>query len=301
MKKGFLFLFFILIPALTFAQSYRKKFEIGGSLGVTHYIGDINGNFIKGDMGLLSDLQFTQMGIAIGGNLRYQISPVLGLKGNLLFGQARGTDALSPKEGNRARNLSFTTNIYEVSTYLEFPLIFKASTISRYVRSRKRKKDGAGLNGFIGVGFFYFNPMAKLNGTYYDLAPLQTEGIKYPKYSLTIPFGLAYTYSWARKYKIGFEVGMRKTFTDFIDDVHAKYVSNDELLKLNEGTGDGPLAVTLANRNPEVTDPELKKLYGNYWPGQKRGNGNTNDYYIFTTVNFSYLLSAKRRSHRAKF
>ncbi len=296
--RNFLLVLFILASQLVFSQSFRKKLELGVVIGTTHCLCDVSGNsFIKKDLGAISDFQYLQAGLAAGTTLRYQFSRLLAIRGNINYAQARGNDSQSNEVGNKGRNLSFATNIYEVTSTLEFPLIFQSSAVSRYVKS-KRGRNESKFYGFLGIGFLYFNPTATYKGAVYDLQPLATEGVKYSKYTLSIPAGLGYSYSWARKYKVAIEIGFRKIFTDYIDDISDKYIEPAVLRQNNPGNGD--IAVALANRATEGGDP-FKEGYGNYLPGQKRGNPKNNDFLIISTVQFNYILNAKRRSHRAKF
>jgi hypothetical protein len=293
--RKLLLLSIFLIPQIAFTQSFRKKLELGIALGTTHYMGNIGGNlWITKDLGPISDVQYGQFGICVGALGRYQFSKYLAVRAALNYGQAKGADSLCPRPGNRARNLSFATNFYELSASLEFPLVFSNGAVSRYVRSRRNKSENR-FYGFLGLGFMYFNPTAKLNNVVYDLQPLATEGVKYSQYTLTIPVGIGFSHSWAKKYKLSLELGLRKTFTHYFDDVHDKY-ADPALIRSQAQPGLENVAVQLANR----ADPK-NDLYTAYLPGEKRGNPKTHAFVIMTTVNFYYTMSAKRRSHRAKF
>lgn len=291
----YLLIIIIFVPQFLSAQIFRKRIELGASLGTTHYLGDINGTpFIKTDLGALSDVQYNKFGICTGATLRYQFTRVLAIRTSLNFAQAKGDDANSWKLGNQARNLSFKTNIYDLAATFEFPIIFQSSAVSRYVRSRRGRNEGR-FYGFIGLGMIYFNPTATFKGAVYDLQPLGTEGVNYTQLSLTIPAGLGYSYSWKKKYKIAMEFGFRKTFTDYIDDVHDTYISKEELLANNPV--DGEIAYELAYRSKgNEFDSDFKAA-----AGLKRGNVKTDDYLIYTTIQFYYTIKTKRRSHRAKF
>jgi hypothetical protein len=294
MRKLLLIALFI-FPQIIFAQSFRKKLEVGLALGTTHYLGNIGGNlWITKDLGPISDIQYGQFGICLAALGRYQFSKYLAVRANLTYGKAKGADSLCPRIGNHDRNLSFATSYYEINSTLEFPLIFSNGAISRYVKSRRNKSESK-FYGFVGLGFMYFNPTATYGGAVYSLEPLHTEGTGYSQYTLTIPMGLGYSYSWSKKYKLALELGFRKTFTQHFDDVHDKYASPAEI-KAGAAPGLEDVAVALANRS----DPK-GELASAYYPGEKRGNPNTHAFVITTTVNFYYTFSAKRRSHRAKF
>jgi hypothetical protein len=94
-----------------------------------------------------------------------------------------------------------------------------------------------------GVAGFYFNPQGDYQGAWRNLQPIGTEGqgmAAYPDkkpYSLfqvSIPFGIDLRYNFGRKFFTGIEFGMRKTFTDYLDDVSGTYIDN-ELIQAEQG------------------------------------------------------------------
>ena len=89
-------------------------------------------------------------------------------------------------------------------------------------------------------------------GKEYELQPLSTEGQGLTAYtdlkpyslvSFSIPFGLGIKWSISRTVSIGLEWGLRKTFTDYIDDVSGRY-ADPSLLAAEKS----PLAAGLSNR-----------------------------------------------------
>ena len=130
---------------------------------------------------------------------------------------------------------------------------------------------------FGGVGVFFFNP--KSNGV--ALRDLGTEGQnvgfegrkKYNLYSFSIPFGFGVKISLNSRLGFGFEWGLRKTFTDYIDDVSTTYYL------------DG------ANIDPANTAMYLSDPTGLHKPYMQRGNPKTNDWYAFTGISLSYKFN----------
>ena len=128
--------------------------------------------------------------------------------------------------GRYNRNLSFRSPIYEVSLTAEFhPIDFfhpeeDYATVSPYLIG--------------GIGFFHFNPQANLNGKWIDLRPLHTEGegfAEYPnskeyklsKLNMPVGVGISYTPS-SSSFNFRLEYINRITCTDYLDDVHGKYI-----------------------------------------------------------------------------
>jgi len=160
-------------------------------------------------------------------------------------------------------------------------------TISRYGKHPNK------LFAFTGVGVFAFNPQAEYKGEWYDLQPLGTEGQGlipgknlYNKISMNIPFGIGYNIGLGENGQIGFILTMRKTFTDYIDDVSGNYYDNK---KLTEERGE--LAGILADRNLQRDSGRLAKA------GSGRGDPRNNDNFAFIQISFSQGLTFKNGLH----
>ena len=123
---------------------------------------------------------------------------------------------------------------------------------------------------FCGLSVFHFNPKADLNGDTYELQPLHTEGQVdgYHRVALAFPFGGGVKLS-IKTVNIGLEVGVRKAYTDYIDDVSSTYPDLKKLL-----VTDGPTAVALSDRS---LNPAFETS-----TNRQRGNPKNNDYYIFS-------------------
>ncbi len=84
---------------------------------------------------------------------------------------------------------------------------------------------------------------------------MSTEGeglVEYPDrkpynlFQFSIPFGGGIKFRVSDHIVVAYEIGMRKTFTDYLDDVSTRYV--DQAILLNER---GPGAVAMAFRGDE--------------------------------------------------
>ena len=143
---------------------------------------------------------------------------------------------------------------------------------------------------FIGISLFSFNPQAEYNGTWYDLQPLGTEGqgtIAYldkEKYSLSqfsIPIGAGIKYDINKKVNFAVEWGIRKTFTDYIDDVSTTYANPVAI-----SSEKGQVASRLSDQSLD-----LDTKYGNV--GRQRGNSKNNDFYAFAGIMVTFKVSSK--------
>jgi len=268
-KKLLICLFSLLFTSGLKAQEFYRS-ELGVFLGGSYYLGDLN-----------PSKHFLQTRFAGGLIYRYNITPRWALKVNALIGGLEGSDAVS--KANVDRNLYFKSYIFEFSPQVEFNFL-------QYITGDKRHFISPYI--FVGASLFNFNPKAKYMDTWYELHSLGTEGqgTTMPNaskpYSLTtfaIPFGLGVKYSPHKLVSIGLEYGIRKTFTDYIDDVSTLYADPVTLAAEN-----GPVAAALA-------DPSLSNTQeGHNYTGLKRGNSRTKDWYVFTGLTVSVLIKAKR-------
>ena len=124
----------------------------------------------------------------------------------------------------------------------------------------------------------------------YYLKPLSTEGQGLPGYpdkktysltQLAIPFGGGVKFAVTDNLHLGLEVGFRKLFTDYLDDVSTTYADPADLLVAR-----GQLAVDMSYRGDDVGNPIYPAK------GAGRGGPNYNDTYYFTGLHLTYRLAA---------
>jgi hypothetical protein len=220
----------LLICLLSSIFSYAQRSEVGTLIGASFYLGDLN------------SMPFKNSKFAGGLVYRYNFTPRIALKANILFGKIGAHDSTNHslqknqdgthKWNYHERNLSFTSPITEISAQVEinFFNIYTAShknQISPYL--------------FGGAALFSFNPQAFYDGVLYDLQPIGTEGQgiegNSKKYTLTgfaIPFGIGFKANIGKYVCVGAEWGMRATFTNYLDDVGGLYYdfSNDNVSEI---------------------------------------------------------------------
>ena len=144
---------------------------------------------------------------------------------------------------------------------------------------------------FAGLALYHYNPYAYNRSNQKTfLKPLSTEGQgisgypdrqPYSLMQLAIPFGGGIKFAITENLRIGAEIGLRKLFTDYLDDVSKFYVDPVDLLAAK-----GQLAVDMSYRGDEVTGGSL------VYPAKsvQRGNSKTKDYYYFTGLHLTYKL-----------
>lgn len=287
----------------TFAQSnyfnssrnwaFNKK-EVYFGLAATQFLGDLGGGEGPGRNLSPQDINIGSTRVGFNGGYRYRFAPRLATKTNLNFSFVSGDDKLAGDLGRRQRNLHFKSMIVELSQQLEFIVWFSENVNSSKRRMGSYRNNSSQVYLFAGFGAFYYNPKAEYNGDWVALRPLGTEGQNMPDgpkayspFSFSIPTGVGFKTSIGSNWRLGVEVAIHKTFTDYIDDVSGTYYSNMGALAANN-----PMSAALANR----MDPQP----GFDVSGRKRGNPENNDALVYINVHAIYNLSYKKGPRRAK-
>jgi hypothetical protein len=251
-----------------------QNFFINVDAGVANYDGELQ----------QKRYTFSQAHPGGGLGLGYELSPHITLSTGILYTRISGQDQNSTNPGSQARNLSFSSNILEWNVRAEYDLFDLADRpISPYI--------------FGGLAIFHFNPFTyDTTGAKAFLKPLSTEGEGLepgrPAYSLTqlaIPLGVGMRLALSDNVRVGVEIGLRKTFTGYLDDVHGTYVNQATLLAAK-----GSQAVQLAYR-----ENELPSHSGATYPAEGTARGrDKDDWYYFTGIRISFRLGGANYIHR---
>ncbi len=288
MKKVYFIQFFCLVSFTSFCQ-FIDMAKIGINIGTSSYNGDLVENTSPFKRMLPSfglDLKYTN----------YSRLPYLTYRSSLQFGKVYGDDKKNKDPELVARNLSFWSNIVQLSGVCEYHFlnhIWKNEIITEddelSLLSRKLGVYNYDFNispyVFIGAGVYHFNPY-----TYDDdnvkvfLKPLHTEGQgmaefpdrkNYSLYQFSVPFGGGLRFSFNPDFSINYEFTYNKIFTDYLDDVSKTYIAAEKF-------GNNTLAASLAFRNKNVN---IAKTIGD-----RRGFGKNNDVFYFNTIKVSTSL-----------
>lgn len=230
----------LLITVFGFTAKAQQTHEIGPCIGFAYYLGD-----------LVNNRFFSSPKLNYGAMYRYNVNTRFAVRIAAHFGKVAG-DSKDNKPNLRYRNLAFESPLMDIEGGLEINFL-------EYQAGSRNHRFSPFI--FAGLSIFKFNPKAKLNGVWYDLQPLGTEGqgtTAYPDkkpYKLTalaIPFGAGIKWSVSPSISLGFEFGLRKTFTDYLDDVSTTYA--DPSLLSAEKT---PISAMLSTR---MFEDEAKAL-----------------------------------------
>jgi hypothetical protein len=255
-------------------SSFSQQFHIGIFGGLSAYEGDLVDKFLPRKV----------TNGAIGFTANYELNDRITLRAGLLYTVVGGADRYNKDTVLQHRNLSFETTITELSIVGEYYFFnLNEQRYSPYV--------------FGGLAVFHFNPYTFGSSTQrVYLKPLSTEGEglnqyperkPYPLTQLAIPFGGGIKYVISDRFRIAAELGFRKLFTDYLDDVSTNYADQADLLAAK-----GQLAVDLAYRGDEVPGGSA-----NYpAKGAQRGNVKLKDWYYTIGLHLTYRIMNNKGS-----
>lgn len=278
MKIYIYFLFISLITAIqpvSIAQTFQSSSkEIGYQIGTSYYLGDLNPNNPLGG----------RQHVTQGGYYRHHFNSRVGVRLQLLQGVVEAWDEDSENGWAQNRNLHVRNKIVEFSVSGEINYI-----------DHVMGDPGDRLTGYLSAGIAYFthDPEAQDSyGNWHPLQPLGTEGQgwvldnnPYKLSGLAIPIGMGFKMNVGPAIAFQIEWGLRKTWTDYLDDVSRSYVSPVEIRQSR-----GDLAFEMADRIlalPEgVSSAE----------GLQRGDSGLDDKYGYFLASIAFRVSKKPTS-----
>ncbi len=248
-----------LLLVICLQPAYSQKNEIGIVGGGSYYLGDLN-----------PSKHFAMTNAAGGIIYRRNFTEHLAVRANAIYGKVEADDAVIGY--NTERNLHFRSSIIELSAQAEVNFVpFIAGDID--------SPYSFYLIG--GIGAFRYNPKAYYNGTWYELRGLGTEGQgselypdreMYSLYSYSLIFGVGMKFYISQYITAGLEWGMRRTGTDYLDDVSTSYPDPAALSELASNLSD-------------------RSLNQNNVPGMQRGNPYRNDWYSFAGLSITFKIN----------
>lgn len=259
MTKRFIIAIILCIPLRCAAQ----YLEVGPLGGLTYYIGDLN-----------PKLHFNMSKPSYGAIIRYTFDERWTVRANIISGKIAGDDHKTKAVANR--ELSFSSNLTEISFQGELHFF-------KYRTGSKRHWFTPYLFG--GVGIMMYNPQANINGELVNLRELGTEGQYSSVYSdrtpynltqICLPFGMGVKFGFWKRLCVTLEWGMRKTFTDYLDDCSQTYYLNHEI-------------TNYSNVAAEASDPTQ-----NHNIGDQRGEKQFKDWYNFTGLTLTYKINFRQ-------
>jgi len=304
MKKILSFLILVVLVSLTGYSQVRlneslNRDEYCVGLGLSSALTDLGGSPSNGTH-FLRD--FNPGAIRFGGFLGYRkrLNHAFSVKGILTIGELYGNDDLSSDPIRFNRNQNFKTWIFEPSAQFEYHFYQYNQEGHRYkIRHAHGFHTGSwDCYIFAGVGGFYFNPEGKyINGEWYSLRPLSTEGEglpggppEYSPFAICFPAGIGVKWKIDDNWSIGIEFSDRLwTSTDYIDDTHGTYFSPSEIQQYKGSTA------------AYFSHPVLGFIPDQDLIGAERGDPTHNDTYMFMFLCANYHIDNHHRRGRSKF
>lgn len=244
---------------------HHGEFSYIAGAGISSYFGDLKDNSLN---------LWAKPSIQLGA--QYRVNNHLYIRSEIMWYRLSGADSLNNPKNTIPeiinRNLSFRSDNFELNTVGLWHLFNKYSRYNRPI-----------LNpyGFAGIAVTTYNPKALLEGVWYDLRPLQTEGVAYGKFTMAIPLGLGLTYHIDNSWDVSFEYGYRITFNDRLDDVSGAYLGVENIKD--------EIRRKLSDRRPELA---LEPMPAGF---PARGNSKVNDWYLINALKITYTPDASMR------
>ena len=140
---------------------------------------------------------------------RYRHNGMMAFKTTASYIKLKGDDLWSNNDTVRARNRSFSNNIFELALIGEFYIPQQRGNIV--------KNSWVDFVLFAGVAGVYHTP--RVYGPTLDLYDYnqQRDPKTYRNFIMTFPTGIIAQYNYLNKWTIGLEMNFRLTFTDFLD------------------------------------------------------------------------------------
>lgn len=274
----FSFLGVIVLVLISVSRVQAQSSEFGIFLGTATYKGEISNSLFK-----IQSLK-PAVGILYRRNFNNHWAYRLGLS----YGSPNADDANSADDYQNRRNLSFRSRTFDGHALLEFNFF-------PYQIANNQTRFTPFIFG--GLTLYRFNPQAQSGGDWYNLQPLGTEGQgtsaypdrdKYKRLQLAIPFGGGFKFKLSRRFGMTVEMGVRRLYTDYYDDVSTTYADKDVLLAEN-----GELSVLFSDRSLDgqaLTNTD-----------RQRGNASDRDWYMFSGITINYTLSKKYNDNCTPF
>jgi hypothetical protein len=271
--KGLQWILMVVILAGWSLPAIAQDSDIGFFFGASNYNGDLQP----------AAYTFFESHPALSLMYWRELNGHFNVRGGFSLAQISADDRYNPKPSTKVRNLSFHSNITEFQGAVEYSLAnMYVHRFSPYI--------------FGGLALFHFNPTAvDTTGKRVFLKPLSTEGEGLPQYpgakpysltQLAIPIGGGIRYQLTDALTVGVEIGLRVTFTDYLDDASTVYVDPNILLAAK-----GPEAVEMSFRTNELPQYKLLPYPA---PGTQRASAASKDFYYFSQITIAYRLFSSR-------
>lgn len=200
MKKLFLLVIYSAVSLLVKGQTPYTSKDIGVWVGESYYLGELN------------QKHFAPFNLGLGAFYRYNYDDRLSARFGFSYGKISGNDQLSGSSFDNQRNFSFSSTIMEISAIGEFNFLPFSHLNPKSALSTPYF--------FFGLSYFHHQPKGNTGGENVNFLTGNSEGVRYRNLQLGIPMGVGMKVMMG-KMGMEFQWGIRKTFTDYLDQVSA--------------------------------------------------------------------------------
>lgn len=203
------------------AQQWKLK-RIEGIIGIgtTNVYSDLGGAPNASSLLFIKDITFRSTRPSVYTGIRYRINPNTSVKVSLIYGYSKTEDFAGSRNENRG--FSSVTQLVEFSGNYEYYFLAEqrrlrsAAVFNRRGMVNDYSSFGAYL--FLGIGGTAFWPDLEID----EARP----GDKYKNdmgITAAIPAGVGFKYIISDKWVLGYEIGYRQSFSDFMDGFQSPY------------------------------------------------------------------------------
>lgn len=256
--------------------AHSQVMEVGASVGLSYYMGDINPR-----------KPFVQSNLGWGVLVRYYDGTRWAFR--LAYSNLQ-LDCSDKASGYRPeRGLSFHTKVHDVAFIAEFNFF-------DYFTGSKRN----GLSPYIfgGISVLSFNPKADDGTALRDILTDTNSDVlitndkktmeKYGKVAASIPFGIGLKYSVSRRIGLAAEWRWDWSLTDWLDDCHGYYPRytdpNNSIVQYADPTG-------FVGPETQTQTPTGEVVVSNTKSYIQRGNSADFDWYGYLNVSITYKFN----------
>lgn len=250
----------------TAKSAAKTKLSLTAGVGMASYFGDLTEN----------NKLFSQPGLSFSAGLSYPLFPKFNGRFDIGYQKIGAKDSENSDTRLKNRNLSFNSNVVDMSVSLEYFLIdLNKHKFSPYVSA--------------GVGVLFFNPYANsASGQKTYLRELGTEGqgltgfaSMYDKTAIQAPVSFGLKYAASSRVMVQLEFNYRITGTDYLDDVSLNYYPDKTLLDARN-----PVTASFTYRGSEVGAGPYPAKNNKL----SRGNPSNKDGFYTTQFKIGYKL-----------
>jgi hypothetical protein len=179
------YFYIAVVLSLLSGHIHAQKVETGLGVGLLNY---------KGDVSPSHKLRVSRPAASLF--FRYNVSKSLTFRAEGMAGMITADDKFSKDPYQQQRGESFRSLVFEGDLVAEYNFL-----------NYEARRHAFNWTPYVfgGIGYMGFRPS------------LQTGS--YKKSGVVIPFGVGVKYEFARPWSVGVELGARKTFNDYLDDL----------------------------------------------------------------------------------